>query len=778
MSLLAYLTAPFSRIFHSVFRHMHNPRQAEINNMHLQMANGKVPPAWGPEREREYAFRFFESDVLLWTLATDLPAAQQGPALALRLTGAARDLIREFDVNQLVNGQVIADPNAPMGQRQISGVEALLRVLRRRFAPLDQENQLFALSEFFNFSKQGHEDTDQLVSRYELTWHRCNQIGQAQLNEVCLSWMLLHHSRIPKDRWPLILAPTQGNLPSNQQEYQAFVAYLRRNGHLYDRHSDAAKNVSHQTFWTADSDSAPNDNADHTSLFSQSFPEFAAFGHSDDSESFADTDSSCCSHDTDSEVDFSDLYGQDFTAVAETVYLNYRHAKRRWRSFANPRRNPKGKGRGKGMFRRRQFSAHGKGGKGHSSTLFSADSSDLATQWSFFGGKGKGKGKGKTSSYYGRKNPLDRSGKRMLCSVCNSDEHFRARCPKNPQASQNPGATKSFFGQDSLEAIWNAQSSAFQTNPTSNSQAPAPSVTNPVSSGKRTIYLSSQFADVPKPQTPTSSILFADGSVEVLRPRNFLSTDDDSHASPDTQHKSLAMYPWWHVVPTAIPDEPDLSTEPCYHSLVRLKRGEALVIDTGAVFSLSGDGFAQRLLAEAHKHGHGGVLTQHPKPYSIEGVGKGTNTVSEMIKSPIALQNGQIAEYHASVIPNSECPGLLGLQPMRKQRVLLDLFNERYISVGPGGYELKLSPGSVSLPTEFAPTGHLMLPISNWQQIKGRSEMIFHADASHVDTAQPQHNQFPLSLQSRAALLGESQFEPNYEDDPSIDAVPHDVPLH
>lgn len=56
--------------------------------------------------------------------------------------------------------------------------------------------------------------------------------------------------------------------------------------------------------------------------------------------------------------------------------------------------------------------------------------------------------------------------------------------------------------------------------------------------------------------------------------------------------------------------------------------------------------------------------------------------------------------------------------------------------------------------------------------------MIFHADANPVDVVQPQHNQFPLSLQSRAALLGESQFEPNYEDDPSIDAVPHDVPLH
>ena len=128
------------------------------------------------------------------------------------------------------------------------------------------------------------------------------------------------------------------------------------------------------------------------------------------------------------------------------------------------------------------------------------------------------------------------------------------------------------------------------------------------------------------------------------------------------------------------------------------------------------------------------------------------------------MSNGQVAEYHASVIPGSECPGLLGLNPMRKQRVLLDLFNERYISVGPGGYELKLSPGSISLPTEFAPTGHLMLPISNWQQVKGRSEMIFHVDAAVPDVSQARSNVFPMSLQTREALRGKSQFEPNYED--------------
>jgi hypothetical protein len=52
--------------------------------------------------------------------------------------------------------------------------------------------------------------------------------------------------------------------------------------------------------------------------------------------------------------------------------------------------------------------------------------------------------------------------------------------------------------------------------------------------------------------------------------------------------------------------------------------------------------------------------------------------------------------------------------------------------------------------------------------------MIFHADAAVPDVSQARSNVFPMSLQTREALRGEPQFEPNHEDDPSIDDVSHD----
>jgi len=380
---------------------MANPRQLEINHMNLQMASAKIPPSWGPETERAYPFRVYEQDAVLWTLATDLPQPQHGPAMALRLSGSAREVIRELDPNILVNGQQVVDP--VLGQLNLTGSQALLRILRRRFAPLDQESQLFSLTEFFSFQRLPSEDIDSLISRFEVRWHRANNIGGVVMNEVALSWMLLQHAGVPKDRWPLLLTATQGNLPSTTAEYQAFVNYLRRNGHLFDRNSDPAKNVSN-TYVSFDASDNPSSNQQPQSFTS---PVFAAM-HSHDMNydgtfSDDDTDSSGMSYDSQSDVDLSDLHDMPYPVAAETAYLGYRFAKRRWRKFANPRRNPKGKGRGKGIFRRK---ARASGGKGHSSTLFS-DGSDLASQWAFWKGHGKGKGKGKgdhpSSSYFGRK---------------------------------------------------------------------------------------------------------------------------------------------------------------------------------------------------------------------------------------------------------------------------------------------------------------------------------------------------------------------------------------
>ena len=97
MTMLNYLFAPFMNTLYRLVCFMYTPRQAELNDMHMQAANGKVPPAWDPAADRRYPFRHWTTDVRLWSAATDLPEGRQGAAVALRLLGAAKLLVREFD---------------------------------------------------------------------------------------------------------------------------------------------------------------------------------------------------------------------------------------------------------------------------------------------------------------------------------------------------------------------------------------------------------------------------------------------------------------------------------------------------------------------------------------------------------------------------------------------------------------------------------------------------------------------------------------------------------
>eukprot|EP00974_Lingulodinium_polyedra_P008383 799022-Lingulodinium_polyedra.AAC.1 len=44
-------------------------------------------------------------------------------------------------------------------------------------------------------------------------------------------------------------------------------------------------------------------------------------------------------------------------------------------------------------------------------------------------------GRGGRSAGKGRKNPKDRFGNVLKCSICQSDEHLRARCPNRQGSS-------------------------------------------------------------------------------------------------------------------------------------------------------------------------------------------------------------------------------------------------------------------------------------------------------------------------------------------------------
>ena len=92
------------------------------------------------------------------------------------------------------------------------------------------------------------------------------------------------------------------------------------------------------------------------------------------------------------------------------------------------------------------------------------------------------------------------------------------------------------------------------------------------------------------------------------------------------------------------------------------------------------------------------------------GIGSGKQEAVYDFEVPIALGNGRLDAFRAAELPDSKTPALLGRIAMKAKRVLLDTFTGKFFMVGPGGYELKLSPGSEIYDSEAVSYTHLTLP--------------------------------------------------------------------
>ena len=397
--------------------------QREIYDVNLQAANGKVPPTWSPERSRHYTLRTFERDLILWSASSDVEPARQGPLVALRLGGSAKVLAREMDINILVNGMDIQNLLVQGGVQHLSGTEFILRQLKRRYAPLEEEVQISAISDMFHFKKHQGESTDECLARFDLTVAECQANGLVNLDEVLKAWMLMNVLQIPKNMWAMLLSPTLGALPTDAAQFAAFVAYLRRNGHLWE----ADRGIT-QHYFQGDSsyDTTSYDNSEQ----STSYPMLEASPWINVSDDADDECSSGCSHDEEP-VDFSAYASLDQATAGEQIYYEYRTAKRKFRKFTQrPGRGRKGKGKGKSSSKGKSKLSSFFGDEPPSAhSEWPSESEDMAWQQYAFqkGAGGASHGKGMRKG-----NPIGPDGKQMLCSLCKSTEHFQRFCPPKP----------------------------------------------------------------------------------------------------------------------------------------------------------------------------------------------------------------------------------------------------------------------------------------------------------------------------------------------------------
>ena len=148
----------------------------------------------------------------------------------------------------------------------------------------------------------------------------------------------------------------------------------------------------------------------------------------DDGESSEGTSSATSSDSGTEHIDMSDLQSMTDQHASEHVFWQYRVHRRRWRRLTGKpvrrfrrhvryfvKRQGKGKGRSQGGF---AF-----GGFRRRSYVVTQD--DIRA---YLGSRGKGSGRGSGKGHGRKRNPKGRDGQTMTCRICNSEEHFAARC--------------------------------------------------------------------------------------------------------------------------------------------------------------------------------------------------------------------------------------------------------------------------------------------------------------------------------------------------------------
>jgi hypothetical protein len=155
--------------------------------------------------------------------------------------------------------------------------------------------------------------------------------------------------------------------------------------------------------------------------------------------------------------------------------------------------------------------------------------------------------------------------------------------------------------------------------------------------------------------------------------------------------------------------------------------GSALLVDPGSPENLCGDQWSKEMQEAALAANRPPIKYQDlPRPLEVGGIGSGTQSAYQSGLHHIGLSDGTDAIYESPVLPNSGTPALLGQKSLKKMRAVLDCSNNKLYRIGPGGYRMQLSPGSVTYDLEESHAGHLMLPCSRFSQRPDQRQEVQH----------------------------------------------------
>ena len=155
-----------------------------------------------------------------------------------------------------------------------------------------------------------------------------------------------------------------------------------------------------------------------------------------------------------------------------------------------------------------------------------------------------------------------------------------------------------------------------------------------------------------------------------------------------------------------------------------------MLVDLGSKYNIMGTETKNEFNQRLEPLGHQIKYSRPSKPLMVGGIGAGSSPCNELAEVPIAVQYQEEAPrldtYTAHVASGTaaDTPAIWGLDSMQDKDTVLILRKgkETIAFPGPGGYEIKWSPGTKLLSMEKAPSGHLLIPCDQFEKVKGKSD--------------------------------------------------------
>ena len=148
-----------------------------------------------------------------------------------------------------------------------------------------------------------------------------------------------------------------------------------------------------------------------------------------------------------------------------------------------------------------------------------------------------------------------------------------------------------------------------------------------------------------------------------------------------------------------------------------------MLVDPGAHDNLIGGITAEQMCNDLKSELK---LRSMNRPLPVEGVGKTAQIADQSACIPVSVIDVMGVEsdatYTAPIIQDSMLPPLLGNRTLRKMQVIMDCGTGNLIIPGPGGIEVKLSPGSKVYDLELTNSGHWVLPLHSRSQVSHRDD--------------------------------------------------------